>query len=135
MFLLDTNTCIYYLNGSNQELTRRFLAAGPDQLAISALTSAELRFGAERSSRPEANRKRLSTFFRELEILPFDRLCGETFGRLKAELVSRGRPIPDFDVGIAATAIATGRTLVSSDAHMEAVDDLDRENWAAGEPG
>ena len=132
MFLLDTNTCIYYLNASHEELTRRVLAAGPDQLAISALTSAELRFGAERSSRPEANRKRLVTFFRELDILPFDRLCGENFGRLKAELLSRGRPIPDFDVGIAATAIATGRTLVSSEAHMAAIDDLDRENWVVG---
>ncbi len=134
MFLLDTNTCIYYLNGSHLELTRSILAAGPDQLAISALTVAELRFGAARSSRPEANRERLGTFFRELTILPFDRLCGEHFGRLKAELFSRGRPIPDFDVAIAATAIATGRTLVSADGHMEEIDDLQRENWARREP-
>lgn len=130
MFLLDTNTCIYYLNGTYPELARRVLAAGPDQLAISALTVAELRFGAARSSRPEANRERLATFFRELDILPFDHLCAEHFGRLKAELLSRGRPIPDFDVGIAATAITDGRTLVTADGHMEEIDDLQRENWA-----
>jgi len=130
MFLLDTNTCIYYLNGSHEELTRRVLAAGPDQLAVSALTVAELRFGAARSSRPEANRERLVTFFRELSILPFDRLCGEHFGRLKADLLSRGRPVPDFDIGIAATALASGRTLVSADAHMEEIGELARENWA-----
>lgn len=133
MFLLDTNTCIYYLNGSYEELTRRVLAAGPDQLAISALTVAELRFGAARSSKPEANRQRLVTFFREVAILPFDRLCGEHFGRLKAALLSRGRPIPDFDIGIAAAALATGRTLVTADAHMEEVDELSRENWALEE--
>lgn len=133
MFLLDTNTCIYYLNGTHPELTRRVVAAGPDQLAISALSVAELRFGAARSSKPEANRARLATFFRELAILPFDRLCGEHFGRLKADLLSRGRPIPDFDVGIAATAVAGGRTLVSADAHMEEIDGLARENWAPAE--
>lgn len=132
MFLLDTNTCIYYLNGTHEELTRRVLASGPDQLAISALTVAELRFGAARSSKRKANRERLVTFFGELEILPFDRLCGEHFGRLKAELLSRGRPIPDFDLGIAATAVATGRTLVSADTHMKEIDDLQSENWALG---
>lgn len=52
MFLLDTNTCIHYLNGSDAVLTRRVLAAGPDQLAVSALTAGELHFGAARSSRP-----------------------------------------------------------------------------------
>ena len=133
MFLLDSNTCIYYLNGSYEELTRRVLAAGPDQLAISALTVAELGFGAARSSKPEANRQRLVTFFREVTILPFDRLCGEHFGRLKAALLTRGRPIPDFDVGIAAAALATGRTLVTADAHMEEIDELPRENWALEE--
>jgi len=77
-------------------------------------------------------RARLVTFFRELTILPFDRLCGEQFARLKAELLVRGQPIPDFDVAIAATAVATGRTLVSADAHMEEIGDLARENWALG---
>ena len=42
MFLLDTNTCIHYLNGSDAGLTRRVLATGPDQLAVSALTVGEL---------------------------------------------------------------------------------------------
>ena len=130
MYLLDTDTCIYYLNGTHEELTRRILACGPDQLGVSALTVAELRFGAARSSRPEANRERLGTFFGELEIVAFDRLCGEQFGRMKAELLSRGRPIPDFDLGIAATAVATGRTLVSADAHMEEIAGLQRESWA-----
>jgi len=109
MFLLDTNTCIHYLNGTDAGLTRRVLVAGPERLAVSALTVGELHFGAERSSRPEANRERLETFFRELTVVPFDRMCGERFGRIKADLLSRGRPIPDFDVGIAATAAVRRR--------------------------
>ena len=129
MFLLDTNTCIHYLNGTDVGLTRRVLSAGPERLAVSALTVGELHFGAERSSRPQANHERLATFLRELTVVPFDALCGERFGRIKAGLLSRGRPIPDFDVGIAATAAATGRTLVSGDAHMREVPGLPLQNW------
>ena len=129
MFLLDTNICIHYLNGSHGGLTRRVLAAGPELLAVSALTVAELQFGAERSSRPEANRERLGVFFRELNVVPFDPLCGERFGRMKADLLNRGRPIPDFDIGIAATAAATGRTLVSGDSHMKEMPGIHLENW------
>jgi tRNA(fMet)-specific endonuclease VapC len=130
MYLLDTNTCIYYLNATNPGLARRLLKAGPGALAISALTVGELHLGAARSSRREANRARLSTFFRELAVLSFDRLCGEHFGRLKANLLGRGRPIPDFDIAIAATAIANGCTLVSTDRHMEEIRGLVLENWA-----
>lgn len=132
MFLLDTNTCIHYLNGSDAGLTGRVLAAGPDRLAVSALTAGELHFGAARSSRPEANRERLAIFFRELTVLPFDAQCGAQFGRIKAELLDRGRPIPDFDIGIAATAVTTGRTVVSGDGHMGEIPGLSLENWLTG---
>jgi tRNA(fMet)-specific endonuclease VapC len=132
MFLLDTDTCIHYLNGSDAGLTRRVLAAGPEQLTVSALTAGELHFGAARSSRPDANRERLATFLRELTVVPFDAQCGSHFGRIKAELFGRGRPIPDFDVGIAATAAATGRTLVSGDRHMGEIPGLPLQNWLTG---
>lgn len=129
MYLLDTNTCIYYLNSGSPALVRRFETADADRMAVSALTVGELQFGVAKSGRPEANRERLEQFLAELELLPFDRPCGEHFGRLKAELRSRGRPIPDFDIGIAATAHATGRILVSSDSHMSSIDGLRVENW------
>lgn len=129
MYLLDTNTCIYYLNGDYPALTRRFEAADADQIAVSTLTTGELHFGAARSGRPEANRERIQRFLAELEVLPFDRECGEHFGRLKAELLAKGRPIPAFDIGIAATAHAQGRVLVTSDSHMREVEGLPVEDW------
>jgi hypothetical protein len=39
IFLLDTNTCIHYLNGTDFGLTRRVLAAGPERLAVRAPTA------------------------------------------------------------------------------------------------
>lgn len=128
-FLLDTNICIYYLNERHPEITRRMIAAGADRLAVSSLTVAELHFGAERSGRPEANRERLRVFFKELRTLPFDDRCGEWFGRLKAERLEAGRPIPDFDLAIAATTMAQGVTLVSRDSHLRSLPGVAVEDW------
>ncbi len=130
-FLLDTNTCIYYLNQGHPEVTRRMVAAGPDRLAVSALTVAELHYGAERSGRPEANRERLRVFLGELRTVPFDDRCGESFGTMKVERRAAGRPVPDFDLAIAATAVAQGLTLVSSDQHMRSLPGIAVEDWTA----
>lgn len=130
-FLLDTNTCIDYLNQRHPEVTRRIVAAGPDRLAVSSLTVAELHFGAERSGRPDANRERLGVFLGELRSVPFDDRCGESFGRLKAERWAAGRPLPDFDLAIAATAIVQGFTLVSSDRHIRSLSGVVVEDWRA----
>ena len=128
-YLLDTSTCIYFLNERHPQVVERFVAAGPEQLALSSLTLAELLFGAARSTKPEANRRRLRIFAGEVPTVPFDDRCGEHFGRIKAELIGAGRPIPDFDIAIAATAFARGRVLVSSDRHMTEVAGLPLEDW------
>ncbi len=132
-YLLDTNVCIYYLNGDDEELVERILALGPEPLAISTLSLAELHFGAVGSARPEANRERIAAFVHELPTLSFDDVCAEHFGRIKATLAGAGQPIPDFDVAIAATAFAHGRVLVSSDRHMSRIQGLPLEDWTSGE--
>ncbi len=127
-FLLDTNICIYYLNG-DQGLVKRILALGPEPLAISTLSLAELHFGAARSARPEANRERIALFVGELSTVDFDDACAEHFGRIKASLAVLGQPIPDFDVAITATAFTRGWVLVSNDRHMRRIPGLALEDW------
>ena len=130
-YLLDTNVCIYYLNGDDRGLVERILALGPEALAISTLSLAELHFGAARSARPEANRERIAVFVGELPTLGFDDTCAEHFGRIKARLADLGQLIPDFDIAIAATAFAHGRVLVSNDEHMRRIPGLPLEDWIA----
>lgn len=131
-YLLDTNVCIYYLNDEDQELVERILDSGPEPLAISTLSLAELHFGAARSARPKANRRRIALFVREMPTLDFDDSCAEHFGRIKASLAVLGQPIPDFDVAIAATAFAHGRALVSNDHHMRRIPGILLEDWTTG---
>lgn len=128
-YLLDTTTCIHFLNERDPHLTERVRQAGPSRLSVSTATAAELFFGAARSARPEANRRRVRILLEEVELLPFDGECAEKFGRIKADLLAVGRPIPDFDIVIAATALANGLILVARDRHFQEVEALEREDW------
>jgi tRNA(fMet)-specific endonuclease VapC len=123
IYLLDTSICIYYLNRSHPSVVDRVAAEGPVHLAISALTLAELYFGADRSSRPAANRARLLVFSDELTVVPFDEPCSEQFGQLKTVLWKAGQTTSDFDIGIAATAIAPCRPTAGSSCFDAICDD------------
>ncbi len=51
-YLLDTNICIYFLKG-RYNLVEKFDQIGFDNLYISEITVAELKFGAAKSNKPE----------------------------------------------------------------------------------
>lgn len=129
--LLDTNACIHFLNGSRPALVERVLAAGPQHVVVSALSVAELEFGAARSSRPAANAERLRAFLREIHVEPFHEGCSPIFGQIKAALVGAGTPIADLDIAIAATAMAMGMTVVTDDGDFSRIAGLRVENWSS----
>lgn len=128
-FLLDTNACIHFLNGTSDRVAQRILGAGPGKVAISSITLAELHFGAARSTRADANLERVETFAEELTCYSFDDDCAARFGRIKAELLSAGRPTPDFDLAIAAVAMVHGLTVVTADRHFADVPGLAFADW------
>ena len=128
-YLLDTSACVHLLNGASARLADRARREGPSRLAVSSLTVAELCFGAERSGRPRSNRERLRVFLAELVTETFDDDCAQIFGTVKAALLAAGTPIADFDIAIAATALATDRVLVSTDGDFRHVPDLLAEDW------
>ena len=130
MFLLDTNACIRMLNGSSTDLVRRFRSHSPADLRVSAVSRAELLFGARRSQRVTENLTLLSRFFAPLLSLPFDDACAEQYGILRASLAAVGRPIGPNDLLIAATALAHGLTLVTHNVReFSRVPGLKIENW------
>lgn len=53
-YLLDTDTCIYWLNG-RQSVREKLLAVGWGELGICAITAAELYYGAYNSNRVSEN--------------------------------------------------------------------------------
>jgi tRNA(fMet)-specific endonuclease VapC len=128
-YLLDTNTCIYLLNGTHPKLASRTLSTGPARIALSVMTVAELEFGAARSRKAIANQRRVDAFVDEIQVVPFNADAARTFGELKAKLVSAGKKVGDFDVAIAACAMMLDYVVVSHDADFKKIPGVRIEDW------
>lgn len=62
MYLLDTNACIQFLNGTSDTLRAHFQQQAPEAIALCSTVKAELLFGARHSLRVEANLIRIKQF-------------------------------------------------------------------------
>ena len=60
-YLIDTNICIYYIKGQFN-LHKKFAEIGADNLYISEVTIAELKYGIENSTKKKENRKIIELF-------------------------------------------------------------------------
>ena len=113
MFLLDTNICIYAINGRHPKLTDRLLAVSPSDIVISSVTVGELEYGAAKSRWGDRTRQTLYAFLSSFEILLFEESDAIAFGKLRAALVLAGTPIGAYDAMIGAQALARGLTVVT----------------------
>ena len=131
-YLLDTNVCADYLNGRFPRVAERLRSVRPQDVAVSAVAVAELRYGAAKSARPTENHRRLDLLLEELATLDFDLGAALAYGRLRSDLESRGMPIGPNDMLIAAQAIARKLVLVTENVdEFERVGELAVENWRA----
>ena len=129
-YLLDTNTCVDYLNGRYPNVVRRIQSSRAHELCVSTVVAGELRYGADRSARPSSNHARLDTLLSEIRCLAFDEAAAREFGRVRSRLESLGTPIGPYDMQIAAHALALELTLVTDNVEeFERVQGLEVESW------
>ena len=114
MYLLDTNTCIRYLNDLSSPVARKLQATRRSEVCLCSVVKAELYFGAYNSRRRERNLAVLAEFFNEFVSLPFDDAAAHEYGRIRADLQAQGIPIGPNDLLIAAIALAHNMILVSA---------------------
>jgi tRNA(fMet)-specific endonuclease VapC len=131
MYLLDTDTVIYILKGdpATTEHLKRHIH---DSMKISVVTYMELYYGAYKSQRITANAARVKALGQSIEMAPINAAVAETFGMIKAALESGGHRLDDFDLAIAATALAYNLVLVTNNTdHFSRIDGLRLDNWTA----
>jgi len=129
-YLLDTNICIYLIKNRPPSLRARFDKLKVGDVAVSAITCCELQFGVANSARPEANEAALAQFLAPLLVLDFPASAAGIYGCIRAALQKAGRPIGNYDLLLAAHAMALDLTLVSNNAKEFArVKGLKLENW------
>jgi len=128
-YLLDTDTCIYWLR-NRQSVRERVREVGWNQISICVITVAELYYGAYNSNRVTENLARAEFFIQNLPVLPLNDTALRRFGELKAELRRIGQPIADFDLLIASVALAESYILVTNNTrHYDRIPELQLENW------
>ena len=128
-YMLDTNICIYVIKNRPEGLRERFNRLA-DQLCISAVTLAEIIYGAEKSARQIENIKVVEQFAARLDVLPFGERAATHYGQICADLERAGHPIGLHDMMIGGHARSEGLTLVSNNVReFQHIEGLRIDNW------
>lgn len=100
-----------------------------DEVLLSAIVLGELTHGALNSRSPDDNIVKLAELRRECRFAPVDEAVVATYGRVRLLLKQKGRPIPENDIWICATALANGASVLTHDAHFKEVEGLTIASW------
>lgn len=128
-YLLDTNTCVFYLRGK-LNLDEIIKEKGKENCFISEITVFELRFGAENSNDAIKSNKAVDHFIAGLSIIP---IYGSVkrYSKEKVRLRKIGKPINDeFDLLIGVTSVENKLILVTDNSKdFERIEGIKMENW------
>ena len=128
-YMLDTNLCIRVLRDRPAGLRECFNAEAAG-LCISAVTLAELLYGAEKAARPVEMRQQVEGFAARLTVLPFDDAAAVHYGDIRADLERRGQVIGPYDLMIAGHARSKGLVVVTGNlGEFTRVAGLRAEDW------
>jgi tRNA(fMet)-specific endonuclease VapC len=131
-YLLDTNTCIRYINGRAPQIRDHMRTVSDADIAVSAVTQGEMYTGSAKSQTPQRSRAKQDAFFIRFAGLPFDEAAADAFGRIRARLEQAGTPIGPYDMQIAATAVVHGLIVITHNtAEFGRVEGLKIEVWEA----
>jgi tRNA(fMet)-specific endonuclease VapC len=112
MFLLDTNTIIYYFKGMGQ-VSQNLGNTLSDEILVPTIVVFELYFGIKKSSASVKRLQQLEEFLAQVQVIPFEQNMAEAAAGIRAQLEKQGQPIGPFDVLIAGAALATNSVLVT----------------------
>lgn len=120
-FLIDTDCAIYAMTARFPALGDRLSACDPGEVAISAISFAEIALGSELGKPPPS--EVLEAFVAAIPLIAFDEDAARVYARLPFK---RAR----FDRLLAAHALSLGATIVTNnEADFSDVPGLTVENW------
>ena len=130
-YLLDTDVCIYLINKRPSSVLEKLRACRAGDVGVSAVTVAELRYGASKSQRFRQNHEALDLFLAPLEMMTFDESAAIAYGEIRAQLEKAGDPIGPLDMLIAGQAKSLNVVLVTNNVReFKKVKGLKIEAWS-----
>lgn len=129
MYLLDTNTLIYFFKDMGN-VARTLLSQSPRDIAIPSIALYELEVGIAKSTNPQKRIQQLESLVSRITVLPFAAKEAAVAAEIRAELERLGTPIGPYDTLIAGTALSSNAVLVTRNTkEFSRVKELRIENW------
>lgn len=134
LYMLDTCICSFIQREQPLQVLQRLQDARTrrQQIVISAITYAEIRFGATSKKASQKHVAMVEAFLLRLDaILPWDASAVDKTAILKRQLSDLGTPIGANDTAIAGHALSVGAILVTNNTReFERVPGLVVEDWS-----
>jgi tRNA(fMet)-specific endonuclease VapC len=112
---LDTNICSYVLRRHPSQMVLRFQELNRDQLWLSAIVAAELRFGAAKLGSDRFSGA-VESWLAGFELLPWPLEATHHYASMRSELQRIGTPVGNLDLMIAAHALAEDSVVITNNA-------------------
>jgi len=127
--MLDTDT-VSLMVRKNPSVIKNIIKHEDDEICISAISYAELRFGLEKKG-SERLFNEVGDILGKLSIIDFNSSQSEHYGKIRLKLEKAGTPLGDMDMLIAAAALSTGAILVSHNVkHFSKIEGIKVEDWS-----
>lgn len=133
-YMLDTHICSYIMRRRPETVLRQLEQASTLQhrIVVSAITYAELRFGANSAKASPRITPMVDAFVQRLDaILPWDAAAVDETAQIRRYLAEKGIPISHNDAAIAGHALSRECTLITHNTReFQRVPRLISEDWA-----
>ncbi len=130
MYFLDSNTCIYFLNGSSKSIREKILSTSPVDIKIPSVVKAELLLGAYKSKITQKSLEKLEQFLEPFEVVPFDETVCYEYAAIRKQTEEEGKIIGPNDLLIASIAkFHEGILVTRNTKEFRRIKDLMVENW------
>ncbi|MCC6863968.1 MAG: type II toxin-antitoxin system VapC family toxin [Rhodobacteraceae bacterium] len=129
--MLDTNIVSELARNPQGKVFQRIHEHGAEMICISAITSAELRFGCAKKGSLRLTAQ-IEAILSSLKVLAFDVPADVEYGCIRTALELAGTPIGPNDLLIGAHARAVDAVLVTAnESEFSRIQGLKVENWLA----
>jgi tRNA(fMet)-specific endonuclease VapC len=129
MYVLDTNTLIYYFKAAGN-VSKRLLTVPPKDIAIPTIVLYELEVGIAKSISPRKRRNQLQNFIPVVNILPFGLDEAKSAASIRVKLEKKGISIGPYDILIAAVTLSNKSVLVTHNTdEFSRIEGLQLEDW------
>ncbi|MFM6991687.1 MAG: type II toxin-antitoxin system VapC family toxin [Limnohabitans sp.] len=126
---LDTNICSDILRLHPANMIERFSTLDREQLWLSAIVAAELRFGPSKLGAPRFQ-SAVEAWLAGFDVRPWPLSATHQYAQIRVALERAGKPIDGMDLMIAAHALAEDSVLITNNAReFHRVPGLAVEEW------